>query len=162
MLWYTEIPGLTVRGQFAWSDATNTGDFITPSGENLNGSKRSYSPEIAGSFGLSYDSSLSNGWRYNFSTDARYSDDYGWGVYIDSPRQDSFWINDVALSLYSEDGQHSFNLIGRNLGDEIVIITGGAAPGRVATQTGTSALLQDQAVTTSQGRTFTLQYKYKM
>tara|TARA_B100002051_G_scaffold235484_1_gene235955 strand:+ start:266 stop:2701 length:2436 start_codon:yes stop_codon:yes gene_type:complete len=162
VLWYTEIPGLTVRGQFAWSDATNTGDFITPSGENLNGSERSYSPEIAGSFGLSYDSRLSNGWRYNLSTDARYSDDYGWGVYIDSPRQDSFWINDVALSLYSEDGQHSFNLIGRNLGDEIVIITGGAAPGRVATQTGTSALIQDQAVTTSQGRTFTLQYKYKM
>ena len=83
------------RGQFAWTDATNTGDFITPGGENLKGSKRSYSPEIAGSFGLSYDSGLSNGWRYNISTDARYSDEYGWGTYIDSPMQDSFWINDV-------------------------------------------------------------------
>ena len=72
------------------------------------------------------------------------------------------WINDVALSLYSEDGKHSFNLIGRNLGDEIVIITGGAIPGRISTQTGTSALIQDQAVTTQQGKTFTLQYKYKM
>ena len=162
LLWYTDIPGLTLRGQFAWTDATNTGDFITPGGENLKGSKRSYSPEIAGSFGLSYDSGLSNGWRYNISTDARYSDEYGWGTYIDSPMQDSFWINDVALSLYSEDGKHSFNLIGRNLGDEIVIITGGAIPGRISTQSGTSALIQDQAVTTQQGKTFTLQYKYKM
>jgi len=162
LLWYTDIPGLSLRGQFAWTDATNTGDFITPGGENLKGSKRSYSPEIAGSFGLSYDSGLSNGWRYNISTDARYSDEYGWGTYIDSPMQDSFWINDIALSLYSEDGKHSFNLIGRNLGDEIVIITGGAIPGRISTQTGTSALIQDQAVTTQQGKTFTLQYKYKM
>ena len=45
---------------------------------------------------------------------------------------DSFWLNDAAISIYSEDGRHSFNLIGRNLGDEIVIITGGAAPGRIA------------------------------
>ena len=52
--------------------------------------------------------------------------------------------------------------IGRNLGDEIVIITGGAIPGRISTQSGTSALIQDQAVTTQQGKTFTLQYKYKM
>ena len=74
--------------------------------------------------------------------------------------QDSFWINDLSLSVYSEDSRHSFNLIGRNLGDEIVIITGGAIPGRIATQTGTSALIQDQAVTTQQGRTITFQYKF--
>ena len=162
LLWYTDIEGLTVRSQFAWTDATNTGDFFTPGGENLKGSERSYSPEIAGSFGLSYDASLFSGWRYNFSTDARYSDDYGWGVYIDSPRQDSYWMNDASLSVYSEDGTHSVNLIGRNLGDEIVIVTGGATPGRISTQTGTSALIQDQNVTTQQGRTITLQYKYKM
>ena len=160
VLWNTDIEGLTLRGQFAWTDATNTGDFITPGGENLKGSKRSYSPDIAGSFGLSYDSSLTSGWRYNLSTDARYSDEYGWGVYIDSPIQDSFWISDLSLSVYSEDSRHSFNLIGRNLGDEIVIITGGAIPGRIATQTGTSALIQDQAVTTQQGRTITFQYKF--
>ena len=95
----------------------------------------------------------------------RYSDDYGWGVYVNSPRQDSYWMNDAALSLYSEDGTHSFNLIGRNLGDEIVIVTGGSIPGRVATRSVPGvegALLQDQAVTTQLGRTLTLQYKFKM
>jgi hypothetical protein len=84
------------------------------------------------------------------------------GTYIDSPRQDAFWINDVSLSLYTEDNKHSFNLIGRNLGDEIVIVTGGAIPGRISTQSGVSALIQDQALTTQQGRTVTLQYKYRM
>ena len=165
MLWYTDIEGLTLRGQFAWTDAVNTGDFFNTSGVNLKGSERSYSPEIAGSLGLSYDSSLFSGWRYTFSTDARYSDDYAWGVYRNSPRQDSYWINDAAISIYSEDGKHSINLIGRNLGDEIVIVTGGSTPGRIGTRTVPgieAALLQDQNVTTQQGRTVTLQYKYKM
>ena len=79
--------------------------------------------------------------------------------------QDSFWINDLSLSVYSEDSRHSFNLIGRNLGDEIVIVTGGSTPGRIGTRTVPgieAALLQDQNVTTQQGRTVTLQYKYKM
>ena len=71
-------------------------------------------------------------------------------------------MNDASLSIYSEDEKHSFNFIGRNLGDEIVIVTGGAIPGRISTRAGSSALIQDQAVTTQQGRTFTLQYKYKM
>jgi len=165
LLWYTEVPGLTLRGQFAWSDATNTGDFFNTSGVNLRGSERSYSPEFSGSLGFSYDSRLGAGWRFNLSSDARYSDDYGWGVYVNSPRQDSYWMNDAALSLYSEDGTHSFNLIGRNLGDEIVIVTGGSIPGRVATRSVPGvegALLQDQAVTTQLGRTLTLQYKFKM
>ena len=74
-------------------------------------------------------------------------------------------MNDAALSVYSEDGTHSFNIIGRNLGDEIVIVTGGSAPGRVATGAipGLEAALnQDQSVTTQIGRTVTFQYKYKM
>ena len=165
LLWYTEVPGLTLRGQFAWSDATNTGDFFNTSGVNLRGSERSYSPEFAGSLGFSYDAGLGAGWRLNLSSDARYSDDYGWGVYKNSPRQESYWMNDAAISLYSEDGTHSFNLIGRNLGDEIVIVTGGSIPGRVATRSVPGiegALLQDQAVTTQLGRTLTLQYKFKM
>ena len=165
MLWYTDVEGLTLRGQFAWTDATNTGDFFNTSGVNLRGSERSYSPEFAGSLGFSYDAGLGAGWRVNLSSDARYSDDYGWGVYKNSPRQDSFWMNDAAISIYSEDGTHSFNLIGRNLGDEIVIVTGGSTPGRIGTRTDPSieaALLQDQQVTTQQGRTVTLQYKYKM
>ena len=165
MLWYTDVEGLTLRGQFAWTDATNTGDFFNTSGVNLRGSERSYSPEFAGSLGFSFDAGLGAGWRVNLSSDARYSDDYGWGVYKNSPRQDSFWMNDAAISIYSEDGTHSFNLIGRNLGDEIVIVTGGSTPGRIGTRTDPgleAALLQDQNVTTQQGRTVTLQYKYKM
>ena len=92
----------------------------------------------------------------------RYSDDYGWVAQINSPRQDSYWLFDASLSLYSDDGKHSINFIGRNLGDEIVIIGGGAIPGRIQRQEGTSSLLQDQTATTTLGRTLTLQYKFRM
>ncbi|MCY4042073.1 MAG: hypothetical protein OXF72_12610 [Gammaproteobacteria bacterium] len=39
---------------------------------------------------------------------------------------------DAAISLYSEDGRHQFNLIGRNVTDEIYAITAGATPRRCA------------------------------
>ena len=82
------------------------------------------------------------------------------------------WINDVALSLYSEDGKHS--LLDQLIVEEILemkfkIITGGAYSWKneESTQTGTSALIQDQTATTNLGNfgsrsggAFTLQYKF--
>ena len=83
--------------------------------------------------------------------------------------QDAFWVFDAAISLYSEDGRHSFNLIGRNLGDKIYIIGGGAIPGRcpnfmngpaVCNNSGPNSL--DQAATTPLGRTLSLQYRFTL
>ena len=162
VLWNTNVEGLTLRGAFAYTDNMNTKDFIVPSGENLKGTKGNFNPEITGFAGFTYDQELTSGWRSNISADARYSDDYGWVAQINSPRQDSYWLFDASLSLYSDDGKHSINFIGRNLGDEIVIIGGGAIPGRIQRQEGTSSLLQDQTATTTLGRTLTLQYKFRM
>ena len=162
VLWNTDVEGLTLRGAFAYTDNMNTKDFIVPSGENLKGTKGNFNPEITGFAGFTYDQALTSGWRSNISADARYSDDYGWVAQINSPRQDSYWLFDASLSLYSDDGKHSINFIGRNLGDEIVIIGGGAIPGRIQRQEGTSSLLQDQTATTTLGRTLTLQYKFRM
>ena len=162
VLWNTNVEGLTLRGAFAYTDNMNTKDFIVPSGENLKGTKGSFNPEITGFAGFTYDQALTSGWRSNISADARYSDDYGWVSQINPPRQDSYWLFDAALSIYSDDGKHSFNFIGRNLGDEIVIIGGGAIPGRIQRQEGASSLLQDQTATTTLGRTLTLQYKFRM
>ena len=79
---------------------------------------------------------------------------------------------DAAISLYSEDGQHQFNLIGRNITDEIYVIGGGAIPGRCpnatpqlgpfATCNNTGPNSLDQAATTPLGRTLTLQYRYTL
>jgi len=65
----------------------------------------------------------------------------------------------VAASLYTDDGRHTWNVISRNVGDEINVTGGGAIPGRIPTNnTGANSL--DQAATTPLGRTVTLQYKF--
>ena len=77
-------------------------------------------------------------------------------------------LNKIGVSVYQissiqDEEQHILNAFKEAQSRaDIVIITGGAIPGRISTQTGSSALIQDQALTTGQGRTLTLQYKYKM
>ncbi len=117
---------------------------------------------------------MNDQWRISFSSDARFTSDYDWTATLDPFEQESFWILDAAVSVYSESGKHQFNLIGRNLGDEIYIISGGAILGRcpnvsagipgvtAATCNNTGPNSLDQAATTPLGRTVTLQYKYTL
>ncbi|MGB1343356.1 MAG: hypothetical protein ACPH9W_13500 [Pseudomonadales bacterium] len=44
--------------------------------------------------------------------------------------QEFFWSYDTAISVYTADERHQFNIIGRNLGDKYYVIGGGAIPGR--------------------------------
>ena len=175
--WNTNIEGLTLRGAWAWTDTSYSEDFINATGENLKGEDGAGSADITGYIGASYDWGAGDGWRVNLSADGRYTGDYAWTATLDPFKQDSFWVLDAAISLYSEDGRHQFNLIGRNLTDEIYAIGGGAIPGRcpnvvrlepgsagplaaICNNTGPNSL--DQAATTPLGRTFSLQYRYTL
>ncbi len=166
MLWNTNVEGLTVRGAWAWTDTTYSEDFNNATGENLKGMDGAGSPDFSGFVGASYDVSVGGAWRLNYSADARYTGEYAWTPTLDPFMQDSFWLIDAAISLYTEDGRHQFNLIGRNITDEIYVVTGGAIPGRcpnfmngpgVCNNTGPNSL--DQAATTPLGRTLSLQYR---
>ena len=161
MLWQTEIEGLTLRSSWAWTDTGYSEDFINATGENLKGEDGAGNADITGFVGFSYDQALNDQWRISFSSDARFTSDYDWTATLDPFEQESFWILDAAVSVYSESGKHQFNLIGRNLGDEIYIVTGGAIPGRTPIDN-TGANTLDQAATTPLGRTVTLQYKYTL
>ena len=120
---------------------------------------------VTGFVGGTYDFPVRAGWRLGLSTDFRYTGEYAWTATIDPLMQDSFWIIDAAVSLYSEDGRHQFNLIGRNVADEIYIAGGGGIPGRCpnvnygppATCNNTGPNSLDQAATTQLGRTLSLQ-----
>lgn len=161
MLWSTDVEGLTVRTAWAWTDTTYSEDFVNATGENLKGEDGAGNADVTGYVGFTYDRSISDGWRISLSADARYTDDYAWSATLNPFIQDSFWTTDAAISLYSESGRHQFSLIGRNIGDEIYIIGGGAIPGRTPTNnTGANDL--DQAVTTPLGRTVTLQYRFTL
>lgn len=167
--WQTNVEGLSIRSAWALTDTVYSDDFIVATGENLKGQDGSGSAKLSGYAGFTLDRSVSDGWRLSGSVDARYTGEYAWTATIDPLMQDAFWLLDAAISLYSEDGRHSFNLIGRNLGDKIYIIGGGAIPGRcpnfmngpaVCNNTGPNSL--DQAATTPLGRTLSLQYRFTL
>ncbi|MCY4344941.1 MAG: TonB-dependent receptor, partial [Gammaproteobacteria bacterium] len=169
--WNTDIEGLTLRGAWAWTDTHYSEDFINATEENLKGQDAAGSAEFTGYLGVTYDWEIGDAWRLNLSSDARYTGDYPWSATLDPFKQDSFWILDAAISLYSEDGRHQFNLIGRNITDKIYVVSGGAIPGRcpnarpelgpaACNDTGANSL--DQAATTPLGRTLSLQYRYTL
>ena len=99
------------------------------------------------------DRALGANWRYSLSADARFTDDYAWTATLKLFVQDSFWVVDAAISVYSDDERHQLSLIGRNIGDEYCIIGGGAIPGRAPIDN-TGANTLDQAATPL-GRTIT-------
>jgi len=167
--WQTNVEGLSIRSAWALTDTVYSDDFIVATGENLKGQDGSGSAKLSGYAGFTLDRSVSDGWRLSGSVDARYTGEYAWTATTDPLMQDAFWLLDAAISLYSEDGRHSFNLIGRNLGDKIYIIGGGAIPGRcpnfmngpaVCNNTGPNSL--DQAASTPLGRTLSLQYRFTL
>lgn len=171
VLWQTNIDGLVVRSAWAYTDTEYSEDFINATGENLKGLDGAGNAEITGFVGATYDFSVFDGWRLSLSADARYSDDYAFTATLDPFEQDSYWLIDAAISLYSENGRHQLNFIGRNLDDEIYVIGAGAIPGRcpnistgptgaVCNNTGPNSL--DQAATRSLGVTYSLQYRYTL
>ncbi len=161
LLWNTDIDGLTLRSAWAWTDTSYSEDFITATGENLKGEDGVGSSDIAGFVGFSYDQPLGSQWRINLSADARYTGEYSWTASLDPFMQGDFWVNDASISIYSDDGHHAFNIIGKNIGDEYYILGGGAIPGRIPANN-TQANSLDQVATTALGRTLALQYVYKM
>lgn len=160
-IYYTDIDGLVLRGALAWTDTTYTDEFITATGEDLDGRDGSGSADVSGYIGFTLDRAFTDGWRYSLSADARYTDDYALTASLNPFKQDSFWIIDAAMSVYSESGRHEFSLIARNVRDEIYAIGAGAIPGRIpANNVGANSL--DQAATTQLGRTLSLQYRYTL
>jgi len=123
MLWYTDIEGLTFRTAWAWNNAKNAkydGEFINADGEDKDGQDSERKAELAGNFGVSYDWKVSDNWRMNRSADTRFSDDYTLSAVLNPYEQDSYWLFDAAIRLYSADERYELALIGRNLSDEIV------------------------------------------
>lgn len=109
MLWQTDIEGLTVRSAWAWTDTTYSEDFINATGENLKGEDGAGNADITGYFGFTLDRGLGNNWRYSLSADARFTDDYSWTATLNPFEQDSFWVWDAAISVYSGDERHQLD-----------------------------------------------------
>ncbi len=167
LLWQTDIDGLSVRSAWAWTEAEVSESFINATGQDLKGTKLVGNAEIAGFVGFTYDFSVADNWRMSVSSDARYTDDYRWTATLPGYDQDSFWLWDAAVSMYSDDGRHEFSVIGRNLSDEIYSVGGGNIPGRcpIVTTPGCEAVisdLQDQIAYVPLGRQVLVRYKFTL
>ncbi len=161
MLWQTNIEGLSLRGALAITQTEYSKDFVTANQENLKGEAFRNNAELTGYIGTTYDLGIASNWRLSLSADARYSDDYPLTDTLNPYTQDSFWLLDAAVSLYSADEQHEFSLIGRNLTDEYYGISGQSIPGRIAADTSSPNNL-DQGIGTQLGRTLMLRYRYTL
>lgn len=169
-LWLTPVDGLSLRGNLAYTDTGYEKDFINASGQNLKGQDAAGSAEIAGAIGFSYDVPVGADWRIDLSADARYNDGYPWTATLNPYEQDSYWLLDAAIKLYSADDRYELSLIGRNLNDKIVALGGGARPGACANNqalvpfgcdTTVGANGQDQVTYTSFGRSITAQFRVR-
>ncbi len=160
MLWQTPVEGLSVRGALAFTNTEYTDDFFTASLENLKGEDLRNNAEITGFVGTTYDFPLGNALRMSLSADARYSDDYALTDTLNPYTQDSFWLLDASVSVYTADDRHEFSVIGRNLSDEIYGVSGQSIPGRIAADPSSPNNL-DPGINTQLGRTITLRYQFR-
>jgi iron complex outermembrane receptor protein len=171
--WLPNIEGLMIRSAWAWTDAEYTDEFINATGQDLDGETPVLSSDFAGNIGFTYDRGLTGIWRWSLSVDARYDSGYNISATLDPYEQDSYWLTDANLTLYSEDGRYEVSLIGLNLGDEIIAQGAGARPGAcgqvdignpdpTAVCTFTTANNQDQVTGTSLGQQFLLRARFRL
>ncbi len=168
--WVTPIDGLSLRGALAFTNTEYTGSFVNATGQDLKGQDGPLSADIAGTIGLTYEWALGGDWRMDFSVDQRYNDGYNFTATQNPYKQDSYWLTDAALRLYSD--RYELAFIGRNLGDEIVAQGAGARPGACyranpagapnARCTPTIANNQDQVTTTTLGAEYLLQLRVRL
>jgi iron complex outermembrane receptor protein len=164
-VWFAPfMEGLQLRGALTYTHAEYTDDFFNAQGQNLDGEDRERNAEWAGYAGFSYDRELGGYWAMELSADARYSDEYRLAAETSPDIQDSFWLYDAALRLYSQDDRYEVSFIGRNLGDEIYAYGNGPRPGACAGQVGDVCTggRQDQVTSTSLGVTYTLQLRVRL
>lgn len=149
------MPGLSLRGTLAYNKAEYD-QFIAPCwdgqtaatgcnselpgyngkpGFDISGQPTGMAPELSASAGFSYDGELENGWMWGIGGDLLYSDEYMASAmgHPFSWRDSYVLFNALA---YVGSGNWQLKLMGKNLGDEMVIsgnlegASSGAASGR--------------------------------
>ena len=150
-LWLTPVEGLTLTANLAYSMAEydefvsdcytgqsiaagcalnadpGTGNFT---GADMSGEALSNAPDLSATLALDYVVAMGNNWNLGFNVTSSYKDDYNptTQLYPKSWWQDSFWLTNASLSLYSSDDTWQFFVRGINLGEEYYSATGSVAP----------------------------------
>ena len=161
-MWLTPVDGLTLTANLALNNAEyddfisdcHTGQTIAAgcnlnphpehgrfTGADMSGEALSNAPDLSATLALDYVMAMGNNWNLGFNLTSSYKDDYNptAQLYPKSWWQDSYWVTNASLSLFSSDDTWELFVRGLNLGGEYYAATGSVAPfsGR-ATLTGTN------------------------
>ncbi|MEN3975933.1 TonB-dependent receptor [Emcibacter sp. SYSU 3D8] len=173
---------LTLRGSVAYNDAKYTdyvggcwagqtpaqGCNLQPNGagvfqtQNLSGTRLQLAPEWALTAGFSYSLPISNGLALDWNVDGRYSSAYPlYPQQRPDAVQGGFFTIDAGLTLHSDDDRWAVSFIGRNLTNEVVLLSAVDSP-LTGSGTGTpNGKWADLAGTTQRGRTLMFQVTYR-
>ena len=162
--WATPIEGVTLFGAWGFLNAEVTDDFITASGQNLDGRDAGNAPSYSGNISLVWERPITDAFLLRVSPNLFISDSYIAGGSsrdtfdpVTNPlgdiEQGSYTTWDLNVSLVSLDSAWRVSLIATNLTDEQIINGGGPAPFRPPTG-------DDQQVNFRRGRQVFLEAAY--
>ncbi len=179
---YAATDALTPRGAVAYNDAKYTdyiggcwagqtpaqGCNLQPNGlgvfqtQDLSGGQLQLAPEWEITAGFTYSLPLSNGLALDWNVDGRYSSAYPlYPQQRPDARQDGYFTIDAGLTLRSDDDRWAVSFIGRNLTNEVVLLSTVDSP-LTGSGTGTAnGKWADLAGTTQRGRTLMFQLTYR-
>ena len=138
--WLPNIDGLTVYGAVSFLDAAFSAPFIPepPAGitdpaviaqYDLNGRTTSGAADYAFNAGFDYTAMINDEMEWGFGFNTSFSDDYQ--TQNEDPVgfiQESFWLLNAMAYVGSSDGKWKVSVMGRNLNDELYVVTSGGRP----------------------------------
>ena len=138
--WLPNVDGLTVYGAFSFLDAAFSESFIPepPAGitdpaviaqYDLDGRSTSGAADYAFNVGFDYTAMIGDDMEWGFGLNTSFTDDYE--TQNEDPVgfiQDSFWLLNAMAYVGSSDGKWKVSVIGRNLNDELYVVTSGGRP----------------------------------
>ena len=138
--WLPNIDGLTVYGAVSFLDAAFSAPFIPepPAGitdpaviaqYDLNGRTTSGAADYAFNAGFDYTATINDDMEWGFGFNTSFSDDYQ--TQNEDPVgfiQESFWLLNAMAYVGSSDGKWKVSVMGRNLNDELYVVTSGGRP----------------------------------
>ena len=186
--WLTPVDGLTLTANLAWVNAEYddyTADCFTGqtiqmgcnvdpdpvtgrfTGVDMEGEALPNAPEWNATLGLDYFFPVGSNWNMALNVTTSYKDEYNptSSLFPKSWWQDSFWLTNASVSLYSSDDRWEFFVRGVNLGDEFYSSLGFNTPfsgNSALTGTADPSGLPDFTQPIEGGRQITLGVTYRL
>ena len=176
--WLPNVEGLSVYGSVSFLDAAFSDSFIPepPAGitdpaviaqYDLDGRATSGAADFGFNVGFDYSRPLADtGLEWGFGFNTSYTDEYE--TQNEDPVgfvQDSFWLLNARLYVGSNDGRWNVSIMGRNLADELYVVTSGGRPFADVSNNGLlpgGIGLSDTVLNYGRGRSLFAQFEYSL